>query len=120
MAHKSLNERTIERIAGRFKILGDPTRLRLLHALGESELSVNDLVERCGAGQANVSKHLQLLSREGLVDRRKQGLQVFYSVADPEVFALCDLVCGSLNARLSEDLAALGRSVRGGRTKRRG
>jgi ArsR family transcriptional regulator len=98
---------TLDRLAQRFRLLGDAVRLRLLHSLADGEKSVGDLVQAAETGQANVSKHLALLLREGLVERRKQGLQVFYRVADPEFFALCDLVCGSLEGRLSEQLSAL-------------
>lgn len=105
MAHPSAA--TLDRIAQRFRLLGDPVRLRLLHAMAGGEISVNDLVAATGTGQANVSKHLGLLLKEGLVERRKHGLQVFYRVADPEVFALCDLVCGSLEGRLSGELSML-------------
>jgi ArsR family transcriptional regulator len=100
----------IDLVAGRFKILAEPMRLRLLHALRTGEKSVGELVEEMGAGQANVSKHLALLHRARLVDRRKEGLNVYYRIADPAIFALCDLVCASL-----EDEAEVARRTIHGR-----
>jgi ArsR family transcriptional regulator len=76
-------------------------RLILLHALGDREMSVSELVEATGAGQANVSKHLGILLDSGLVGRRRQGLNVFYRVADPSVFEMCEAVCSSLGERLA-------------------
>lgn len=98
---KVLTEEAFELIAGRFRVLSEPMRLRLLHALGDGELSVSELVEATGAGQANVSKHLGILLDSGLVARRKEGLNVFYRVADPSVFDMCEAVCSSLGERLT-------------------
>lgn len=105
---KPLENKSLVLIAERFRVLGDPLRLRLLHLLGEEEMSVGALVEASGASQANVSKHLQILLRAGLVQRRKEGLQAFYRVADPSIFQLCDLVCGRLSEQFRADLTAIG------------
>ncbi|MBD3161738.1 MAG: metalloregulator ArsR/SmtB family transcription factor [Candidatus Latescibacteria bacterium] len=115
--HKLMNEKTLDLVAERFRILGDPTRLRILQTLSGGEMAVADLVAATGAAQANVSKHLQLLLRAGLVRRRKEGLRVYYDVADPQVFRLCDLVCGSLADRLSRDLEALEPGAGGKRSR---
>jgi DNA-binding transcriptional ArsR family regulator len=104
---KALKTETLGLVAERFRLLGDPLRLRLLQTLAEGERSVAELVETTSTSQANVSKHLQLLLRAGLVRRRKQGLHSYYSIADPSVFQLCDLVCGSIGTHLHEQLAAL-------------
>jgi DNA-binding transcriptional ArsR family regulator len=104
---KALNKKSLSLIAERFRVLGDPIRLQLLNTLGSEEYSVGMLVERVGATQANVSKHLRILLRAGLVDRRKEGLQVYYRVTDPSIFELCDTVCGSLSEQLAEDLEAI-------------
>ena len=102
-----LQGEALELVAERFRLLGDPLRLRLLQALAAGEQPVGELVRRSETTQANVSKHLQLLLRAGLVTRRKAGLHGYYSIADPSVFALCDLVCGSLKSRLAGQLAEL-------------
>ena len=85
---------TLHRLADRFKALAEPNRLAILSALHAGELSVGALVRETGLGQANVSKHLDLLRRHGFVERRKSGLNAFYRVADEEVFRICDIMCG--------------------------
>jgi len=87
-------------IADRFKALAEPARLQLLHCLRDGELSVNELVEATKLGQANVSKHLQLLAALGFVTRRKEGLFVYYAIADRSVFRLCDMMCGQVEAQV--------------------
>jgi DNA-binding transcriptional ArsR family regulator len=95
-----LSEANAQFIAERFRALGDPMRLRLLQALRSGERSVGDLAERTGGGQANVSKHLQVLLQQGYVDRRKEGTTTWYRITDPEVFTMCELVCGGLEEEL--------------------
>ena len=90
----------LELVAARFKLLAEPMRLRLLQALHDGELNVTQLVEASGATQANVSKHLGLLCDAGILRRRKDGLHVFYAIADRMVFDLCSLVCSRLQADL--------------------
>ena len=104
---KVLSEEAFELMAGRFRVLAEPMRLRLLHALGDVEMSVSELVDATSAGQANVSKHLGILLDSGLVARRKAGLNVFYRVADPSVFDMCEAVCSSVGKRLTAHRAAI-------------
>ncbi|WP_404425532.1 ArsR/SmtB family transcription factor [Nibricoccus sp. IMCC34717] len=92
----SLPPKAIEQIARRFGVLSEPMRLRLLQALFDGERNVTELVEATGGTQANVSRHLQTLLHAHIVSRRRQGLQVFYTIADPSIFKLCELVCGSI------------------------
>jgi DNA-binding transcriptional ArsR family regulator len=91
---KHLPPATIELIAQRFRALSEPVRLRLMMALQD------DLVDEHETSQANISKHLQVLTAAGLLKRRKQGLNVYYSIADPSIFNMCDMVCGSLKKHL--------------------
>jgi len=99
---KSLPPGALELVAARFRMLAEPMRLRLLNELRDSEKTVTALVEATGAGQANVSKHLSLMADAGMVGRRKEGLNVFYFIADESLFELCDLVCGRLQRELAE------------------
>jgi ArsR family transcriptional regulator len=92
----NLSPEALGLVAQRFRVLSDPTRLGLLQSLFEGERTVQELCRRTGAGQANASKHLGILAREGFVTRRKEGLFVYYSIADESVFQLCEVVCGGL------------------------
>jgi DNA-binding transcriptional ArsR family regulator len=89
-------------IAERFRVIGEPTRIRLLDRLREGETSVHDLTEALGSSQQNVSKHLGVLARAGVVARRKDGNLALYRIADESVFALCEQVCGSLQRQFAE------------------
>ena len=100
MAKVALTPEVLTLVADRFKALAEPARLDILNKLRDQELTVSDLVERTGLGQANVSKHLQLLHSLGFVGRRKDGLFVYYCLADKQVFQLCDIMCGRLEAEL--------------------
>jgi DNA-binding transcriptional ArsR family regulator len=86
----------VEMIADRFKALAEPTRIKLLDRLRDSEATVLELTELIGTTQQNVSKHLGLLQRSGIVARRKQGNFSYYRIVDEHVFSLCEAVCGSL------------------------
>lgn len=101
-----LNEEAFELIAGFFKVLADPVRLRLLHALYEGEQTVMQLMASTQANQANVSKHLKVLHDAGLVTRRKQGNHAWYRIGDAAVFNLCKIVCDRQQAFLTSKAAA--------------
>jgi ArsR family transcriptional regulator len=98
--HEPLSAEVVELVAARFRTLGEPIRIRLLQALQGGERNVTDLVTAVGSTQSNVSRHLRNLQEAGLVARRQEGNSVFYSVADPSVFDLCDAVCGSIGTQL--------------------
>jgi DNA-binding transcriptional ArsR family regulator len=90
----------VELIAERFRALSEPIRIKLLDQLREGEATVLELTERIGTTQQNVSKHLGMLQRSGIVARRKQGNFAYYRIVDEGVFALCEEVCGSLQRRV--------------------
>ncbi len=98
MAKTRLTPEMLELVADRFKVLAEPARLELLNHLRSGEMTVSDLVEESGLAQANVSKHLRLLHSAGFVTRRKDGLFVYYALADRGVFQLCDIMCERLDA----------------------
>lgn len=95
-------------IAARFRLLGEPVRLKLLALLEGGERSVGELVALTGAGQPNISKHLAALADGGLVRRRKAGTTTYYAIADTTALGLCDIVCSGLQERLREQARALG------------
>jgi DNA-binding transcriptional ArsR family regulator len=90
----------VELIAERFRALSEPTRIKLLDRLREGEATVLELTELIGTTQQNVSKHLGVLQRSGIVARRKQGNFAYYRIVDQGVLSLCEAVCGSLQAQV--------------------
>jgi DNA-binding transcriptional ArsR family regulator len=85
----------IELVARRFRMLGEPQRLRILQVLEEGEKTVGEIVDALSGNQPNISKHLQALNDSGLVSRRREGNSIFYAISDPVVLKLCELVCRS-------------------------
>ena len=92
----------IDLIAARFRVLGEPMRIKLLDRLREGEATVQELHVALGASQQNVSKHLGVLLGAGLVTRTKQGTSSVYAISDPGVFELCEHVCGGLRRQIAE------------------
>lgn len=92
----------INGVAERFRVLSEPIRLNILQALRDGELTVTDLTREMDISQPNASKHLRLLQEAGILRRDQRGNSVYYSIADDSIFELCDLVCGSLEARFRE------------------
>ncbi len=89
----------IELAASWFRLLGDPTRLRILHLLERGRRTVGEIVAALRTSQPNASKHLQALRHAGLVRRERSGNFIYYSIGDPVVFRLCELAChGAMSA----------------------
>lgn len=97
---EGLTPEALAQVASYFQALSEPTRLQILNLLRSGERNVGELAQACGYSSANVSRHLALLMQHGLVAREGRGTAVYYRIADESVYALCDLVCGSIAARL--------------------
>jgi DNA-binding transcriptional ArsR family regulator len=97
-----LPEPLVELIAQRFRVLGEPMRIKLLDRLRDGEATVGQLQDELGASQQNVSKHLGVLLQAGMVSRTRQGTSSVFAIADESVFELCEQVCGGLRRQLSE------------------
>ena len=103
-----LTDEALELVANRFRLLAEPTRLKILQSLGHNEMTVTEIVERTGSSQANVSKHLAALLSAAVVARKKNGLNAHYRVSDRSIFDLCDLVCSRLKDEVTARRAILG------------
>jgi DNA-binding transcriptional ArsR family regulator len=99
---RPLPDPLVELIARRFRVIGEPMRIRLLDRLRDGSATVGELVEALDASQQNVSKHLGVLHQAGIVSRAKEGTSVRYAIADDTVFALCEQVCGGFREQLAE------------------
>jgi DNA-binding transcriptional ArsR family regulator len=96
MARPVMSDELTELVAERFKALADPARVRLLSAMRNRERTVGELVDDTGLTQANTSKHLARLHQLGFVTRRRDGLHIYYDIADRDVMKLCDIMCGRI------------------------
>lgn len=96
---EKLSPEALTQVAAYFQALSEPARLRLLNLLREQRRSVGELAEATGYSAANVSRHLALLAQHGVLARETQGTSVYYSIADPAIYRLCDLVCDNLARR---------------------
>ena len=114
---KGLPPEALQEVAAYFQMLSEPTRLQLLNHLRDGERSVGELAELCGYTAANVSRHLTMLTRQGMVARESRGTSVFYRIADDQIYALCDLVCGNIARQFEQaarDRKAFARTARRG------
>lgn len=102
-----LPDALVDLVAERFRTLGDPMRIRILERLRHGEASVQDITAAVGSSQQNVSRHLALLQRVGIVGRRRDGLYAYYRITDESVLAMCEQVCGAV----LRDVEALARAV---------
>src|SRR5690606_23542276 len=91
-------------VATYFQTLAEPTRLQILNLLREQERSVGELARLCGYSSANISRHLALLTQRGFVKREMRGNSAFYTIDDPSVYALCDIVCDSIAQQFERTL----------------
>lgn len=103
-----ISDAMLERVAQRFRVLGDATRLSILRLLlARGELSVGEIVDELAMSQANVSKHLRLLLDAGALARRQDGTSAYYSVVDDSIERLCALVCDRIEEQAAHEAAAV-------------
>jgi len=99
-ATKNLSPKQMEKVflkvAAYFSVLSEPTRLRITYAVCGWEKTVSEVMELCGTRQANVSRHLLALHKIGILLRRKEGVTVYYSIADNATVEMCQSVCAKI------------------------
>lgn len=109
MPNHALPPELMSRVADRFRLLGDALRLGLLQVLRDGEKGVGELADAMGTSIPNASKHLKQLSQAGVLSRRQEGTSVYYTIADPGVFDLCEVVCGTLERQAKAEVKLLRR-----------
>jgi DNA-binding transcriptional ArsR family regulator len=100
-----LSPAALQLVAEFFKVLSESSRLQIVCRLRKGPKNVSEIIELTGLGQANVSKHLKILAQAGIVAREQQGVCVYYQIANPFVFELCELVCNSLSQQIQQQSA---------------
>ena len=99
---EQLPEGALTEVAAYFQALAEPTRLQILNILRSGERNVGELAQMCGFTAANISRHLALMTQQGLVERESRGTSAYYRIADPSIFALCDLVCSNIARQMEK------------------
>ena len=119
---KGMDREALQQVAAYFQALSEPTRLQILNLLRDGERNVGALAKSCGYTAANISRHLSMLLLHGLVTREHRGTAVYFRIADPSVYALCDLVCASVGRRLdgvAQARKTFARNARGAKANRK-
>lgn len=119
LAMQDLPDEALQQVAAYFQALSEPTRLQILNLLRDGERNVGEIAQACGFTSANISRHLSVLMQQGLVAREARGAAVYYSIADESVYALCDLVCGSIGRLAEKAVAQRSSFIKGARAGRR-
>jgi DNA-binding transcriptional ArsR family regulator len=92
----------IAAVADYFKVLSEVNRLEILTCLKSGRMNVMDIASETGLGQANLSKHLKVLTQAGVLSRHPKGTSAFYEIADPVIFELCELACERIGEQLQQ------------------
>lgn len=90
---KLFSEDQINHLSKKFKILSEPSRLKILSSLFGGEKCVTEIIEHTGLMQANVSKQLRTLHDSGILASRSEGLQRYYRVIDFTILQICNVLC---------------------------
>ncbi|MDX2271114.1 MAG: metalloregulator ArsR/SmtB family transcription factor [Cyanobacteriota bacterium] len=97
-----LSPRMLANVADYFKVLSEVSRLQILCELRTGGKNVSEIMQATGMGQANLSKHLKVLTQAGIVSRQPRGVNVFYEITDPVCLEICEIVCQQLIAQISQ------------------
>ena len=93
MTRRTMTPEKLAGLAMRFRALSEVSRLQIVHALHEGPRTVTDLVSITGLSQPNVSRHLQVLTHSGLIERTRKGNTIECRISDKTLFKVCDLLC---------------------------
>ncbi|AFY91886.1 ArsR/SmtB family transcription factor [Chamaesiphon minutus] len=93
---------TLAFVADYFKVFSESSRLHIVHCLQSGPMNVMELTAATGLGQANLSKHLKVLTHAGILSRQTKGTSAYYEIIDPSVFDFCELACHRIGDRLQQ------------------
>ncbi|ACB52816.1 transcriptional regulator, ArsR family [Crocosphaera subtropica ATCC 51142] len=105
-SNSSKPEEFLAPIADYFKVLSETSRLQILSCLKDGSMNASEISEATGLGQANLSKHLKILTEAEILSRQPKGVAIYYEIQDPMIFELCELVCGRLYSQMQQKTEA--------------
>ncbi|MEG6616762.1 metalloregulator ArsR/SmtB family transcription factor [Peptococcaceae bacterium 1198_IL3148] len=103
-----MQEKLAELKANLFKAISHPTRVRILNLLSDGEHCVCDIFAELNVEQANTSQHLAVMKKQGILQSRKEGLRVIYSIKYPEIIELLSLADKILEKQVNEVMFTFG------------
>ena len=95
-------ERIYELHADVCKIFSSPKRLEILNALKDKEMSAGELIEKIGLSKSNLSQHMSILKSKGVIQTRREGLNIYYRISNPKIIQACNLMREVLLEQLQE------------------
>ncbi len=102
---QNFSPEALQQVAEYFQALSEPTRLQILNLLRTGAQNVGEIAQACNCSSANVSRHLSMLTRKGLLERESRGNTVYYAIADESIYELCDLVCGQIARHMTRSIS---------------
>jgi DNA-binding transcriptional ArsR family regulator len=94
-------------VADYFKVLSEESRLQILTCLKSGSMNVMEIAEATGLGQANLCKHLKVLTQGGILSRQPKGTSAYYEIANPVTFELCELACDRITEGVLQQAESL-------------
>ena len=89
-------DQVFEEAAGLFKVMSAPMRLKIINCLCDGEQNVSYLLEKIATTQPNMSQHLNTLYKSGVLSKRREGVQIYYNIANQQIVNLCKAVCAQI------------------------
>ncbi len=93
------SDKTFESAADLFRVMSAPMRLKIINCLCDGEKNVSYLLTKVNTTQPNMSQHLNTLYQAGILGKRRDGVQIFYRIADQRIVSICEAVCHDIAAK---------------------
>ena len=97
------SDKTFESAADLFRVMSAPLRLKIINCLCDGEKNVSYLLTKVNTTQPNMSQHLNTLYQAGILGKRRDGVQIFYRIADQRIVSICEAVCHDIAAKSTPD-----------------
>ncbi len=89
------------------KVLANPKRLEIMFLLGQEELCVEEIADKMNIRETNVSQHLSIMRKKGIVNTRREGKNIYYSIANRKIINACSIMREAMIENMKKDLSLL-------------